>query len=299
MQHRLAVLTLALVISVAGCLADRAPSGQPQAKQSASTPAAAKRGPALMIRGATRRKIIRDGKLHVRVERYAPARAAIDSLLAKSGGYVSKARVQHHLGQVSHAELVLRVPAGRFAGAMAALARLGTVIAEGSKSRDVTEQYVDLQARLKNAKRLEKRLLELLDKRAAVLADVLKVETQLSRVREQIERYHGKLKQLDGLINLSTLRLTLSIRQVYASSTPPSFGADASSTLGASWRSLLGFGRGLMLGLIALLPWLLPLGAAGYGSLRLVRRWRRRRAAARQSAEVALVSAAGGADRSQ
>lgn len=296
MQHRLAIAALVALISAAvACGADRAVVSKQAESPAASTPESpAARRAGLTIRSATQRKIIRDGELRLQVEAYGPARAAIDKLLAASGGYVAKARVQHHLGKVSHAELVLRVPAGKLDGAMSALAALGTVLAEGVKSRDVTEQYVDLRARLKNAERLEKRLLELLAKRASVLADVLKVEAQLSRVRERIERYQGKLRKLDSLINLSTLRLTLSIRQVYTSPTPPSFGSDAQSTLGASWRSLVGFGRGLLLGLIALLPWLIPLGAASYGSLRLVRRWRRGRAAARLAAQEALARAARG-----
>jgi predicted nuclease with TOPRIM domain len=77
------------------------------------------------------------------------------------------------------------------------------------KSEDVTEQYIDLKARLENAQREEKILLDFLNK-ATNVKDMLEIEKELSRIREQIEYYTGQLKYLESRIDYSTITIELS-----------------------------------------------------------------------------------------
>lgn len=225
---------------------------------------------------ATPRKIIRNGELRVAVKAYAPAREAIDAMLKRSGGYVSSSNVHHSLGEVSSATLVLRVPAASFGSILSAIAGLGVVQSESTSSEDITEAYYDLTARLKNARKLEARLLELLQTQTNKVTDLLQVEKELARVRGEIEGFEGKLRLYDNLVGLSTLTVHLDIRKKYVPPRPPTLLDDITSSLGGSWSALVDTARGLLLVAVALLPWVLPLGLAGWLIVRLVR-WIRRR----------------------
>lgn len=172
---------------------------------------------------------------------------------------------------------MIRVPQSQVGNTVAVLRQLGSVQHESIGSEDVTERYFDVKARLQNAKRLESRLLGLLQSKTAKLTDVLHVERELARVRETIERFEGRLRLLDNLTSLATLTVTLYIQQHYTPARLPSLGEDAADAWSNSWRSLQAAGRSFVLVLIALVPWIIPLGLAGYGLLRLFRRWRRRK----------------------
>jgi len=83
------------------------------------------------------------------------------------------------------------VPAGRFDEVVAGLRPMGRLESVNVNAQDVGEEYVDVTARIDNARRLEQRLIGLLATRTGKLKDVLDVEQTLARVREEIERYEG------------------------------------------------------------------------------------------------------------
>ena len=230
-------------------------------------------------KAAFTRKVIRNGEIYLVVKSYKPAREAIEGMVKKSGGYIANSSVEHSLNRVSSATLTVRVPSGHFQPVMAALARLGVVQSESTNSKDITEQYYDIKARLATAQKLEARLLELLQTRTNKVADLLQVERELARVREKVESFQGKLRLFDNLVDLSTLTIHLSIQQKYTPPKPPTLISEITDVLGDSWDSLKAFGRGALLACVALLPWVLPIGLVVYGLVRLVRRWRRRRRA--------------------
>jgi predicted house-cleaning noncanonical NTP pyrophosphatase (MazG superfamily) len=238
------------------------------------------------------RKIIRNGEIQVVVKRYAPARQAIEEMVRQAGGYIASSQADHSLGEVSSATLVLRVPAGQFESVSARIARLGTVVRESTGSRDITEEYYDLKARLTNAKKLETRLQELLaSKQTSKIQDLLEVERELARVRGEIERFEGKLRLFDNLVDLSTITVRLSIQERYVPPRPPSFGEDVRSTLRDSWQALRSFGRGFLLVMIALLPWAVPGAILVWLLVRTLRRRRAKRAASKAASKAALPTA--------
>jgi hypothetical protein len=218
------------------------------------------------------RKIIRTGELHVRVDDYEPARQKIEALLKSSGGFIANAQVSHVDGRVLDANLTLRVPTAGYESLVAQLSTLGTVIAESTHADDVTDQWVDVSARLGNAKKLEGRLIEMVATKTGNVAELLEVERELARVREQIELFEGRLRVLDDQVSLSTLTLRVETKTTYVAAAPPTFGSDAGQTLASSWAGLVGMARGLALGGIGLLPWL-PLLAAAFFALRAA--WKR------------------------
>jgi len=93
----------------------------------------------------------------------------------------------------------------RFDQAVERLKALGKVEAVNVSVQDVGEEYVDVSARKANAQRLETRLLDLLATRAGRLEDVLNVERELARVREEVERYQGRLQFLRQHAAMSAL----------------------------------------------------------------------------------------------
>jgi hypothetical protein len=111
--------------------------------------------------------------------------------------------------QFRRATLTLRIPADRFDEATAGVRPLGKVEQLDVSVEDVTEQYMDLEARLANARRLEERLLQLLETRTGTLEQVLAAERELARVRTEIELYDGRLRQLASRVSLSTLTIVV------------------------------------------------------------------------------------------
>ncbi len=109
--------------------------------------------------------------------------------------------------------ITVRVPAGKFQGALAAMMKLGDVLHRNVSVEDVTAQYRDLQIRLKNAEAVRDRLAALL-KQAKSVKDALEVERELARVTDEIERMKGKLKLLHELVQFSTITIQFSARSV-------------------------------------------------------------------------------------
>src|SRR5262245_42469175 len=101
-----------------------------------------------------RQKIVHTGTLRITVESYAGSRQAIHELVRKAGGIIGSAQVNHQDGDVSSATMVLRIPADHFDEVVAQLAQLGQVSEESIHADDVTAQWVDLDARLRNAKQM-------------------------------------------------------------------------------------------------------------------------------------------------
>jgi hypothetical protein len=167
--------------------------------------------------------------------------------------------------QLRVASLEVKIPADRFDDGLAALSPIGRLESVNVTAEDVGEEFVDVRARMENARRLEARLIDLIATRTGKLADVLAVEQQLARVREEIERYDGRLRYLQAHAALSTL--TVRVHEPL-----PVVGEAGSSVLGEAfkqaWRNFVG----LIAGLVRSLGVLVPVGAAALAAWGLVRR---------------------------
>src|SRR5437773_5664546 len=112
-------------------------------------------------------------------------------------------------GQVRSATMEVKVPANRFDEGLSGLAPIGKLESVNVSAEDVGEEFTDATARMANARRLETRLIELIATRTGKLKDVLDVEQELARVREEIERYEGRLRYLQAHAALSTLTISV------------------------------------------------------------------------------------------
>ena len=216
--------------------------------------------PALMV--------IRAGTASIAVDSLEPALAAVRQLAIRVGGYIANTALQGGQGQLRSATLEVKVPAARFDEALSSLQPIGKVESINVTAQDVGEEYVDVTARTENARRLEQRLLGILATRTGKLHDVIEVEQELARVREEIERHEGRLRYLRGHVSTSNLAITVH-------EPIPVVGIAGSSPLGEAarqaWRNFVG----LLALLIQSLGVVVPLGLLALGSWPLIRRARR------------------------
>ncbi|MFB6196051.1 MAG: DUF4349 domain-containing protein [Haloplanus sp.] len=161
---------------------------------------------------ATGRSIIRTASVRLQVEDYETARSNLTVAVAARGGYVSSsARQVHDRGDAAwtSGRVVLRVPASNFSGMMTVVEREGEVLESKTSTRDVTDQVIDLQARLENL-RAERERLRTLYQRANDTEDVLAVERRLSEVQMEIERTEAQLRSLQRRVAYSTITVEMS-----------------------------------------------------------------------------------------
>ncbi len=170
----------------------------------------------------TGRKIIRDAEISVEVNSFKDASERAAAICEAQGGYVESSSAQASKGDLRSGTIVLRVPAERFEDAIADIETLGRVRSKQVIGRDVTEEYVDLEVRLLNWQQQEKQLLAIMSK-ATKVSDVLQVQTELGRVREQIERITGRLRFLKSQIAFSKVTLEL-FEPAVASAVPSEWG---------------------------------------------------------------------------
>ena len=153
------------------------------------------------------RKIISTGNITVEVDDVESSVMAVEAIVDGMGGYVE---VLSRSGgdDFSRASLTIRVPQGHFASAYDRIRDLGEVLNEHQGSEDVSEQFIDLEARLNSALREEQSYLSLLG-RTSNVSEVLAIERELARVRADIERYQGQLDFLSRRVDLSTIYVEL------------------------------------------------------------------------------------------
>jgi hypothetical protein len=221
----------------------------------------------------TTRLIVRAGQAGIEVDSLEPAMTELRRVVQRAGGFVADASVQSGRNQLRQATLELKVPSTRFDELTEGLQPIGRLEFVNVGAEDVSEEFVDLTARVANGRRLEERLVELLRTRTGKLQDVLSVERELARVREEIERMEGRLRYLKTSAQLSTLSVSLHEPVPIVASHGPGPIVEA---FRAAWRNFVG----VLAGAIASLGFVVPVVALGWGLVVVGRRWRRTATAA-------------------
>lgn len=162
------------------------------------------------------RKVIRQARLELHADDTRAAYDEIVRLAENAGGFVAQASVSPTFGEESQPEvtLTLRIPSDRLTATLTAIKGLADeVVSETQGAQDVTEQFIDLEARLTNLQTLEVELRALLEEvRQQPDADpekLLRVFNEISAVRGQIEQIQGQLNFLEDMTALATLDLTI------------------------------------------------------------------------------------------
>jgi hypothetical protein len=175
----------------------------------------------------TQRQVISQATLSVEVAQVASAVDQVRAIAESLGGFVEQLS-SSGVAQEQHSTLTIRVPQTEFFNAFDRIKLLGEVVSENAGSEDVTEQFIDLEARLKSAQREEESLLSLLG-RADKVGDILTIERELVRVRTDLERWQGQINFLERRVDLATITVSLFAPQARLSE-PPSASIELEST---------------------------------------------------------------------
>ncbi|MEO8578946.1 MAG: DUF4349 domain-containing protein [Gemmatimonadales bacterium] len=215
--------------------------------------------------------IIRTGQAFIEVEKVDPAILKLRQLTAQVGGFITNSSISGGHDQIRQATLEIKIPAGKYDEAVSSLSTVGKVETVNTSAQDVGEEFVDVTARVNNARRLEDRLINLLSNRTGKLDEVLRVERELARVREEIERYEGRLRFLRARVALSTLTITVHEPAPILGSNPGE--NPIAAALRRAWRNFVA----LIAAVIASLGILIPLALVAAGGWIGYRRWKRTR----------------------
>lgn len=211
--------------------------------------------------------LVRSGQASLQVDSLEIGIARIREVARRTGAVIANTSMEGGRQQTRAASMELRIPSERFDEAVNALSPIGKVETVNVSVQDVGEEYVDVEARVANARRLEQRLIELLANRTGKLSDVLTVERELARVREEIERYEGRMRYLRTRASVSTLAIAIHESYPIVADRPGSH--PIRDAFIQSWRNVIAVTSGI----IAALGVLLPLGVL-VGVIALAwRRW--------------------------
>jgi hypothetical protein len=210
-----------------------------------------------------KRKIIFNATIALRVDDLDKAFDQLFSLVEQNGGYISSSLAHGNAGSARSSQWTMRIPGGKFSGFTKSVAGLGEVVTNAMTSQEVTAEFHDLEARIRNKQQEEKRLQDYLDNSTAKLEDILKVEKEITRVRGEVESMQGRMRVLADLTSLSTVTVRMSevvefVPPILAGE--PTFGDQIASTWASTVDSMSEFGQSVILLAIRVLPWLVVLG---------------------------------------
>ncbi len=193
-----------------------------------------------LIAGQTRAAnpmIIRTVSLQIVAAEFDNARARLDEILRTHEGYAAQLGTSAPEKTARMLTATLRFPAARLDAAVAELKKLGRVENEQRSGSEVTQQYVDLVARLNNARNTEQRLVEVLRERTGKVGDVLEVEKEIARVREEIERMQTEQNRLENQVSFATVQIELREERKAALEAPSSVNTRLWNALVDGYRS--------------------------------------------------------------
>ena len=169
---------------------------------------------AVSIQAALDRKIIRDAKLTIEVASTTEAQQRVTSIAETLGGFVvtSEAKQRQDVEPARRTldiKLVIRVPSAQFNSALEQIEKLASNLPERNVTgQDVTEEFIDLEARIKTQRALELQFLDIM-KQANKVEDALEVQRQIADVRTEIEKLEGRRRFLESKSTLSTITVNI------------------------------------------------------------------------------------------
>ncbi len=188
-----------------------------------------------LVMPAPDRKIVKNATMRLEVENIFSALNQVTLLTSQYGGYVLNSRTWYEQER-PYAVMTFAVPAERFEEALEQLRRLGKVLDETTTGQDVTDQYVDLEARIRNLEATANRIRSFLDE-ARTVEEALRVNEQLRYVEEELERLKAQRNVLERRTAFSTITVELQPLLPKADQEPPPW--SPGETFEAAWRVLV------------------------------------------------------------
>lgn len=222
------------------------------------------------------RKIIKTVNYRIQVKDVNASTEKVKQLVAGQGGYISGMSLNNSSYEISN-DITIRVPQENLETLLTAIGEEAVYTNYRSEqAQDVTEEYVDLEIRLRTKKEVRDRYIDILRNKAKTVEDVLNAEEKIRVIQEEIESVEGRLKYLSNQAALSTINLTIYQRVEYRPQPDvyhESFGSRLINSLKGGWELL----QGLVLFLIRIWPLLIIFGLLIWQRKRIFGRFRRGR----------------------
>ena len=200
------------------------------------------------------KKIIKDGTITIRTDDILATKKGIDDQLKKMNAYYESEDLQNNDETISYA-LKIRVPANNFELLISNIENgKDEIKSKNIQARDVSEEYVDIEARLTNKREYLKRYREILSK-ALTVKDILAIEENIRTLQEEIESKEGRLKYLSDQVAFCTLNLNLykNVEFIYKPQQQDKFSERVKTSLSSGWTSVINF----ILWIITLWPYII------------------------------------------
>jgi len=188
------------------------------------------------------KKIIRNGNLTIESKNLKSSKTYLDTLVDFYSGYISSESFNDQEDQLSY-NITCRIPAEKFDLFISGVeSSPDKIISKSVNANDVTEQYYDVKIRLENERQVEKRYLELLAQARSV-KDILDIEENLGKVRQEIESKEGRLRYLDDRIGFCTLNIWIYQKKdiKYEPADRDGFGQRLKKSLHKGWQGFVDF----------------------------------------------------------
>lgn len=164
--------------------------------------------PSVQKQEVIKKKIIKDGRMGLKVNDLERTKGRVDSLVKSVEGYYANENLNNSDWESSY-NLTIRIPSSNFERFIDALEQGdGEILYKEVDARDVTDEFIDLETRLKNKRAYIKRYTELLQK-AGNVKEMLEIQEKIRRLEEEVESTTGRLKYLSDQVDYSTLRLSI------------------------------------------------------------------------------------------
>lgn len=197
------------------------------------------------------RKIIYTATMEIVVEVFDDVEKKISEMVKKHNGFVSSANLGRMQGERRSGEWTVRIPVDQYDLFLNAAGNIGVPASRNQTASDVTEEFVDLDARIANKKKLEARIVELLDRPDDKIQHVIEVERELARVREHIERMEGRLRYLKDQTAMTTVTLRVREERDYVPPQAPTLSNRVDNAWTTSLIRLRQFGENAIVTIVA------------------------------------------------
>jgi len=263
--------------------AEDEPDSAPVAQDPITTPAPA----------TENRMLIFTGDARIETKDFDQSRAGIESALQAAGGYVQDSELMGDgsEGNFRTYRAVMRIPYAEFHNFMGGINDFGNVLSRNTSGNDVTDRFFDNEARIAILEVEEGELLEIMT-HAQTLSEIFTVRDRISEVRTEIERLRGTNILTENQVALSTVTITLVEVQTITPPVEDGFFTRAGHTFSSSWSAFVSFVQGIVLVVIAVLPFLVAFVAIpGAILFFFLRRWKKKKDAAKKKAEEEMRAA--------
>jgi hypothetical protein len=202
MKNMTKYLGLILMLTIFGCAPNQESSNMEMAAEKIAAPTTEQK-----TNETVERKLIKEGRVEFETDNLYTTRKTIFEAVNKYKGYVSSDQEFKSPGRKSNT-VVIRIPADSFDNLLSEATKgVEKFDSKEINVKDVTEEFLDIQARLKTKKELEQRYIDLL-KQAKNVIEILEIEKQIGELRSEIESIEGRLKYLQDRVSFSTLTMT-------------------------------------------------------------------------------------------